>query len=105
MKMQNIYEILDDVQRPKSKDDLPRWITDVALRFWDDPVLEALRTALQSLKRSGTPYRTGALILFKQGQYDLATTVRRDVFSVRRSVKRLVAMGKVNFILDHVEAA
>jgi hypothetical protein len=104
MKIQNVYEIFDDVQHPKTKDDLPRWIMDVAIRFWDEPVLEALRKTLQSLKRSGTPYRTGALILFKQGQYDLARMVRRDVFSVRRSVKRLVAMGKVNFILDQVEA-
>ena len=95
------FEYLDDVPRPRTKDELLGWVGDLFLRLWDEPVLEFLRRELQSLRQSGTPYnRMAPLMLFKQGQYDVAKAVHRDVFSVRRSIKRLVEMRKVNFILE-----
>ena len=105
MTMQKLFEIFDDVPRPRKKDEILGWTGDLFLRMWDEPVLDFLRKELQSLARSGTPYRTGTLILFKQGQYDVAKAVHRYVFSVRRSIKRLVGMGKITFILDHVDVA
>jgi hypothetical protein len=106
MKMQTLFEILDDVPRPGKKDDLPRWTVDLVLRLRDQRVLDFLRKELESLMRSGTPYnRVAPLMLFKQGQYDVAKAIRRDVFSVRRSIKRLVAMRKLNFILEPIDAA
>jgi hypothetical protein len=105
MNMQTLFEILDDVPRPNKKDELPRWTVDLILRLRDQRVLDFLRKELESLRRSGTPYnRMAPLMLFKQGQYDVATAVHRDVFSVRRSIKRLVAMRKLNFILEPIDA-
>jgi hypothetical protein len=105
MGIQKLFEILEDVPRPSKKDELPRWTVDLILRWRDEPVLEFLRKELESLRRSGTPYnRTAPLMLFKQGQYDVAKAVHRDVFSVRRSIKRLVKMRKLNFILEPLDA-
>jgi hypothetical protein len=105
MKMEKFFEFLEDVPRPSKKDDLSRWTVDLFLRWWDERVLYFLRKEIESLRRSGTPYnRMAPLMLFKQGQYDVAKAVHRDVFSVRRSIKRLVAMRKINFILEPLDA-
>ncbi len=101
LRLNKFSEYLDDVKRPKTKQEILGWAWDLFLRWRDEPVLDVLRKELESLRRSGTPYnRLSSLMLFKSGQYDVAKAVGRDVFSVRRSIKRLVQMKKVNFILE-----
>lgn len=87
----NIRELLVqaavDTGIPRTVGEYLGWLIRFALRLWDEPIVREWESTRAELKEKGIYSTTYT----KEYEYALAKRTGRNVFSVRRSLKRIAA--------------
>jgi len=90
-----VAEAANDCGVPKTVAEMVGWIFRCAFRFYDEPILRVLQDDAAERKKAGIPSR--AVVLTKESLYDISKRTGRNIYSIKRSIKRLCSMGKANY--------
>ncbi len=83
--IETLSEAANDIGVPDTVAAMVGWIFKFIIRLWDEPVIREWRKTQEELRAK----RIGLNTYTKEYEFAVAAQVRRTVYSVRRSLKRI----------------